>query len=97
MFGVRIVEARCTSERSAPTGTIWGAEGTRRRYGSIDAVGVERLLGEGVQLVDVLPREEFEEEHLPGASSIPLKELDAASAAILDRDRPVIVYCYDYQ
>lgn len=64
---------------------------------SIDAGEVERLVEEGAQVVDVLPREEFEEEHLPGAISIPLKELDAASAAVLDRDRPVIVYCHDYQ
>jgi len=26
-----------------------------------------------------------------------LKTLDAASAARLDRDKPVIVYCYDTQ
>jgi rhodanese-related sulfurtransferase len=31
---------------------------------------------EGAQLVDVLPREEYEDEHLPRAINIPLKELD---------------------
>lgn len=56
---------------------------------------VERLLAQGAQLVEVLPAAEYEEEHLPGAVSIPLKELDRESAARLDRDRPVIVYCYD--
>ena len=39
-----------------------------------DEVG--RLLEEGVQLVEVLPSKEYEEEHLPGAINIPLKELD---------------------
>jgi rhodanese-related sulfurtransferase len=45
----------------------------------------------------VLPPQEFEDEHLPGAINIPLKTLDAATAGQLDRDRPVIVYCWDYQ
>lgn len=57
---------------------------------------VRGLLAVGAQLVEVLPEEEFEEEHLPGAVNIPLKELgDRASE--LDRLRPVIVYCHDYQ
>jgi rhodanese-related sulfurtransferase len=34
--------------------------------------------------------------HLPGAINIPLKQLDAYSAAQLDKQRPVIVYCWDY-
>lgn len=55
-----------------------------------------RLVEEGARLVEVLPREEYEEEHLPGAVNIPLKELDRESAARLRRDEPVIVYCYDY-
>ena len=52
---------------------------------------------EGAQLVDVLPREEYEEEHLPGAINIPLKELDRETIARLNLDAPVIVYCHDYQ
>ncbi len=52
---------------------------------------------EGAQLVEVLPREEYEEEHLPGAVNIPLKELDRDTTARLRRDAPVIVYCHDYQ
>ncbi|MDQ3863751.1 MAG: rhodanese-like domain-containing protein [Actinomycetota bacterium] len=58
---------------------------------------VQRLLEQGAQLVEVLPREEYEEAHLPGAINIPLKELDRESAAQLDREAPVIVYCHDYQ
>lgn len=62
----------------------------------IELPGLLALLEEGAQLVEVLPREEYVEEHLPGAVNIPLKELDAATAAALDPARPVVVYCYDY-
>jgi hypothetical protein len=31
-----------------------------------------------------------------GALNIPLKELNATTAARLDRRRPVITYCHDY-
>jgi phage shock protein E len=63
----------------------------------IDADEVGKLVAEGAQLVEVLPAEEFAEEHLPGAINIPLQELDAARVAQLRRDQPVIVYCHDYQ
>jgi rhodanese-related sulfurtransferase len=54
-------------------------------------------MAEGAQLVEVLPAEEYEAEHIAGAVSVPLKSLTAASTAQLDRSRPVITYCYDYQ
>ena len=56
-----------------------------------------KLLEDGAQLIDVLPREEYEEEHLPGAISIPLKELNRETTSRLQHDVPVIVYCHDYQ
>jgi hypothetical protein len=56
---------------------------------------VRRLAEAGAQLVEVLPRDEFDDEHLPGATSLPLKSLTAETAAVLDRSRPVIVYCWD--
>jgi rhodanese-related sulfurtransferase len=59
-----------------------------------DAVG--RLVDAGGQLVDVLPREEFLQEHIPGSINIPLAEI-ARATDVLDRDRPVIVYCYDHE
>ena len=58
--------------------------------------GALRLLKQGAQLVDVLPREEYEEKHLSAAINIPLKELDRKSTARLDLAAPVIVYCHDY-
>ena len=57
---------------------------------------VQALTAEGAQLVDVLPEQEFEEEHLPGAINMPLGLLDRL-ASRLQRDRGVIVYCYDHQ
>jgi rhodanese-related sulfurtransferase len=62
----------------------------------IDRDEVARLLREErAQLVEVLPSQEYEEEHLPGAVNIPLKELTAETTTRLDRTRPVIVYCWD--
>jgi rhodanese-related sulfurtransferase len=57
---------------------------------------VLRLLTEGAQLVEVLPREEYEELHIAGALNIPLKELGERAAAELDRERPVVTYCHDF-
>jgi rhodanese-related sulfurtransferase len=64
---------------------------------AIDVDEIRPLLAAGAQLVEVLPAEEFEEEHLPGAINIPLKQLAEQATAPLDRARPVIVYCWDYQ
>jgi len=64
---------------------------------SIDHNEVQRLLAEGAQVVEVLPAKDFDEEHISGAVNIPLKELDERAPRELERDRPVIVYCNDYQ
>ena len=62
----------------------------------IDRDEVQRLLESGVYLVDVLPAHEYEQQHLAGAISIPLKQLNQQTAARLKHDQPIIVYCYDY-
>ena len=49
------------------------------------------------QLVEVLPRDEYEAEHLPGAISIPLAEMDKDRVAELHPNRTVVTYCYDLQ
>ncbi len=64
---------------------------------SVDRYEVQRLMQQGAHLLEVLPREEYEQEHLQGAVNIPLKELNRTTTARLERDRPVIVYCHDYQ
>jgi len=64
----------------------------------IDRDELQRLLrDEDAQLVEVLPADAFDDEHLPGAINIPLKQLGPASTASLDPQRSVIVYCYDSQ
>ena len=63
----------------------------------VDRAAVRRMVAQGAaQLVEVLPREEYESEHIQGAVSLPLKELNAKTAQALDRSRPVIVYCNDF-
>ena len=64
----------------------------------IDHDEVQRLIAEeDAQVVEVLPEAEYEDEHIAGAINIPLKELDEQAPRLLDRARPVIAYCYDYQ
>jgi phage shock protein E len=58
---------------------------------------VQRLIADGAQLVEVLPAEEYNEAHLPGAINIPLKKLDRQSAKQIDSTHAVIVYCNDFQ
>jgi rhodanese-related sulfurtransferase len=64
---------------------------------NIDRNQVQKLLEEGAQLVEVLPADVYEEEHLPGARNIPLAQLDEQGIAGLQRERAVIVYCHDAQ
>ncbi len=49
----------------------------------------------GAQLVEVLPSSEYEEDHLPGAVNVPLRQIERQADDLLDRNRPVIVYCWD--
>lgn len=63
-----------------------------------EAIDLERLLellDDGAQLVEVLPANEYDDEHLPDAISVPLKTLTAQTVGSLDRSRPVVVYCWD--
>jgi rhodanese-related sulfurtransferase len=64
---------------------------------AIDRARLQQLVREDAQLVEVLPQAEYEDEHLPGAINIPLKELNAETARQLRRGQPVVVYCHDYQ
>jgi rhodanese-related sulfurtransferase len=65
---------------------------------SIDRDEVQRLITEeNAQLVEVLPATDYAEEHIIGAINTPLKELDERAPREIDGERPVIVYCNDYQ
>lgn len=61
----------------------------------IDREGLQRMVAAGAQLVEVLPAEEYAEDHLPGAISIPLRRIDTEAPTRLAKDHPVIVYCWD--
>jgi len=57
---------------------------------------LETLIEEGAQVVEVLPDAEYAQAHLPGAINLPLKQLTAETAGVLDRERAVVVYCWDW-
>jgi rhodanese-related sulfurtransferase len=61
----------------------------------IDRRQVQDLTGKDAQLVEVLPAEEYAEDHLPGAISIPLSHVNEETARSLDSRRAVVVYCWD--
>ena len=56
---------------------------------------VQQLIDRGAQLVEVLGREEFDEDHLPGAINMPLRALETEAVKRLDKTRSVVVYCWD--
>ncbi len=61
----------------------------------LDRREVEDLIEKGAQVVEVLPPDEFEEDHLPGAINIPLRRIETEAPEQLDRDSPVVLYCWD--
>ena len=62
---------------------------------SIDREEVQRLLAAGAQIVEVLGYREYAEEHVAGAVNVPLGRLGPDTVSELDRERSIIVYCYD--
>lgn len=60
-----------------------------------DRQTVQELMGQGAQVVEVLPLEEFEEDHLPGAIHLPLRKIEAEAGRRLDPSKPTVVYCWD--
>ena len=60
---------------------------------SIGREEVQRLMRqEAAQLVEVLPRQEYQDEHIEGAINLPLKRLNQETVGLLDKTKPVIVY-----
>jgi rhodanese-related sulfurtransferase len=54
------------------------------------------LIEQGAQVVEVLPREEYDYEHIAGAVHIPLREVDERASQELDKTKAVVVYCNDF-
>lgn len=61
----------------------------------VDALEAKALIDGGITLVDVLPTSVYEQEHLPGARSIPLETLRPSEVEGLDRTAALLVYCFD--
>ena len=98
--------AQCCWRAGSAAATAAGAARSRGRKASDDTRGVEtptsihraelrRLLSKGAELAEVLPKDEYDEEHLPDARHLPLKSLTRAAVADLDPQRPIVVYCWD--
>jgi rhodanese-related sulfurtransferase len=61
----------------------------------INRAQVRRFMEAGAQIVEVLPATEYQQDHLPGAISLPLRRLEGEARSLLDPNRPVVVYCWD--
>ncbi len=58
---------------------------------------MENLVGKDAQVVEVLSASQYQEKHLPGAMNIELEDFSDESLSQLEKDKPVIVYCWDFQ
>lgn len=52
--------------------------------------------GQKFKLVDVLDKEHFAQEHIKGAISLPVNEIDAQAAKILKKTETIVVYCASF-
>jgi len=59
----------------------------------IDPREAKALVEQGAQLVDVRDPHEFQQGALPGAINLPLAMVPLKAAEVLDRTRPVVLYC----
>ncbi len=60
---------------------------------SIAREEVQRLMRvEAAQLVEVLPSQEYQDEHIEGSINLPLKRLNQETAGRLNKARTIIVY-----
>jgi rhodanese-related sulfurtransferase len=61
---------------------------------SRDQIKAKLDSGEPITLVEALPIQYFNKQHLPGAINLPHDEVEDRAAALLpDRDAPIVVYC----
>ena len=64
-------------------------------FESVDREQVRQLVDKGAQLLEVLESRQYRMAHLSGAVHIPAWELTRERAEELDRNRAVVVYCFD--
>ena len=65
-------------------------------FESIDRERTRQLIDEGAQVVEVLEERQYRAAHLPGAVHLFARDFTRDRVEeLLDRDRPVVVYCLD--
>jgi len=61
----------------------------------VDALEARQLVDGGVRILDVLPDSVYTQEHLPGATNMPLETFEPWQVDSFDRAEPLLVYCFD--
>lgn len=65
-------------------------------FESIDRERVRQLIDEGAQVVEVLEERQYRLAHLPGALHLFARDFTRERVEeLLERDRPVVLYCLD--
>ncbi|MEW6100767.1 MAG: rhodanese-like domain-containing protein [Candidatus Omnitrophota bacterium] len=52
--------------------------------------------GENFKLVDVLDKTHYETEHIKGAISLPVNEIEKKAKALLKKEEKIVVYCASF-
>lgn len=52
--------------------------------------------GQKFKLVDVLDKEHFQKEHIKGAISLPVNEIEKKAATMLNKSETIVVYCASF-
>lgn len=52
---------------------------------------------ENFRLVDVLDNKHFREEHIKGAISLPLNDIETRANKVLDKNEKIVVYCASFE
>lgn len=62
---------------------------------TVDTEKIKELLssGKSVKFVDVRSKDSYEKEHIAGAISLPLDEIEKKAEKILRKDDAIVVYC----
>jgi rhodanese-related sulfurtransferase len=60
---------------------------------TIHRTELRKLIDDDAPVIEVLPKEEYDLEHISGAINIPLKSLNAEAVSRLDKAGPVVTYC----
>jgi ArsR family transcriptional regulator len=82
-----VKEDRRIMQRTEAAGSRHVAEISREEI-------LDRLRDPRLVLVDVLPREAYALEHIPGALNLPLTELQSRAGEVLpDQGKDIAVYC----